>query len=316
MTLPTECFLCPVGTDNAYPTMAPVCVWYMEVFVTLGGILSVCLTVTLCKCCWERVAIGASLLPSCASPLPRYSTVSLPSCVSSLRPFLHASLCCFLCFLHSVIPLPCFSYLPWLAISHESVTPFNASSSSPTLQLPFLDRYFSSSSPFIFTFHTRTDTLKLSVGFELLRSSRDLWLQTGTWVEGWLKERRGRQWAVESWARGGASWRGLGPEPDRQWNVTPNPVSPTVIAVLCVCLCVCLFVWQLCVCVWLGVHSVRSSQPAEAAVETDRDRGTEQYIANTTECWVVWDWDICFWEEIWQVRVFEMYVCLLRVFYA
>lgn len=70
VTLPAECFLRPVETDDAHPTMAPVCVWYMEAFVTLGGVLSVCLTVTLCECCWERVAIGASLLLSSAPPLP------------------------------------------------------------------------------------------------------------------------------------------------------------------------------------------------------------------------------------------------------
>lgn len=42
------------------PTHPAVCVSYADAFVTLGGFLSVCLTVTLPECCWEVVAIGPS----------------------------------------------------------------------------------------------------------------------------------------------------------------------------------------------------------------------------------------------------------------
>lgn len=88
VTLQTEGFL---STQTARtlpsPPPPPVCVSY----VTLGGFLSVCLTVTLPECCWEVVAIGpcppllllsirySSLLISLCSVAPLF-----PTCPPSL----------------------------------------------------------------------------------------------------------------------------------------------------------------------------------------------------------------------------------------
>lgn len=135
VTLPTECFLRPVKTDHAHPTMAPVCVWYMEAFVTLGGVLSVRLTITLCECFWERVAIVASLLLYSAPPL-----FCLTSCLSIFLLFLHSSLHYFpfsilLFFPHSVNHCSCLSLLPCCHSIAQS--PFNPSSPSLTLHLSF-----------------------------------------------------------------------------------------------------------------------------------------------------------------------------------
>lgn len=113
VTLPTECFLHPVETDNTHPAMAPVCVWYMKAFVTLGGVLSVCFTVTLHERCSESVAIGASLLLSSAPPRIRYASVALPCFFSHSVRFPTFITPVF--FPHSINPLFSFSPLPLLS---------------------------------------------------------------------------------------------------------------------------------------------------------------------------------------------------------
>lgn len=141
VTLPTECSLHPVETDNTHPAMAPVCVWYMKAFVTLGGVLSVCFTVTLHERCSERVAIGASLLLSSAPPLRLLRLCRISLLFFPFSPFPTFITPVF--FPHSMNPLSCFSPLPLLS----SIQPFIFLSDPPSA---FPSPSFSLLSPFRF----------------------------------------------------------------------------------------------------------------------------------------------------------------------
>lgn len=79
----------------------------MKAFLTLGGVLSVRLTVTLCGHSLERVANGVSLLLSAATPLPPLLPFLSPF------PFLLflALFVCSFTLAHPRNPLFCFSYL-------------------------------------------------------------------------------------------------------------------------------------------------------------------------------------------------------------
>lgn len=176
VTLPTECFLHPVETDNTHPAMAPVCVWYMKAFVTLGGVLSVCFTVTLHERCSERVAIGASLLLSSAPPLHllRLCRISLLFFPFFSLPYIHHS---------SVFPSfyesPFLFLSPSLAFLHSTLHLSLWPSVCLSLAIFFPPLPLS----IFFTSHTQTATLNLPVG--VLASAVQSGSLVGDWDKSW-----------------------------------------------------------------------------------------------------------------------------------
>ncbi len=137
--------------------------------MTLGGVLSVRLTVTLCECCWERVAIRA-LTPSFSPlflPSLRYSSASLPSCLS-------------------ILLFPAFlSLLAVVLYNPQSIQHFIFLSDPP----PAFPSLSSSSSPSIFTFPSQTATLNLPVG--ILASAFQSGSRLGQELKGDYRSREG-----------------------------------------------------------------------------------------------------------------------------
>lgn len=127
----------------------------MKAFVTLGGVLSVCFTVTLHERCLERVAIGASLLLSSAPPLHLLRLCRISLLFFRFSPFPTFITPVF--FPHSMNPLSCFSPLPLLS----SIQPFIFLSDPPSA---FPSPSFFLLSPFRFFYLPHTNSHIKSAG--------------------------------------------------------------------------------------------------------------------------------------------------------
>lgn len=177
--VPMEGFLRPVDADSVHPALAPMCVWYMEAFLTLGGVLSVCFTVSCSDCCWDVVAIGASLL-SFTPPLPPLLLCFCPFLFLSSIP-------------HTLISL---LFTSIYLCESSAISCFYSSLSIQSPPLPLWPSFFPSSSAFIVTFHTITASLNQPVGVlaaavqsrSLVRDRDESWRVT-TGVEGGGRER-------------------------------------------------------------------------------------------------------------------------------
>lgn len=193
VTLPTECFLPPVETDDAHPTTAPCTSDIWKLFWL-----------------WVASCLFASLSPSVDTARRGLPTV-YPSFSPQLLPSLHYSpssvssrffysLLCLSALLRSLILEILFS--AFLISSHWNVWPIPLCVLADA-SLPFPPRPYSADS---FRFNLSHPNSQLEV-WDLLDKSWSM--ITGL-------ERKGEGCAKSGSVRGGASWRGLGPELDRQ----------------------------------------------------------------------------------------------------